>query len=94
MYQKIRDLHEDSDLSQARIASLLNVTQATYSRYENGTLQIPLESLIKLALFYDTSTEYLLNLTANKTPYSRNNNSMTILYLIKQHLSLTHKLML
>ena len=65
-------MREDSDISQERVANLLNVTQATYSRYENGTLQIPLDSLIKLALFYNTSTDYLLNLTSNKKPYSRN----------------------
>lgn len=72
MYTRIRNLREDSDISQERVANLLNVTQATYSRYENGTLQIPLDSLIKLALFYNTSTDYLLNLTSNKKPYSRN----------------------
>lgn len=72
MYTRIRNLREDSDISQKRVANLLNVTQATYSRYENGTLQIPLDSLIKLALFYNTSTDYLLNLTSNKKPYSRN----------------------
>ncbi|WP_079579448.1 helix-turn-helix domain-containing protein [Ligilactobacillus acidipiscis] len=72
MYRRIRNLREDLDISQERVANLLNVTQATYSRYENGTLQIPLDSLIKLALFYNTSTDYLLNLTSNKKPYSRN----------------------
>lgn len=72
MYRRIRNLREDLDISQERVANLLNVTQATYSRYENGTLQIPLDSLIKLALFYNTSTNYLLNLTSNKKPYSRN----------------------
>ncbi len=58
MYRRIRNLREDLDISQERVANLLNVTQATYSRYENGTLQIPLDSLIKLALFYNTSTDY------------------------------------
>lgn len=72
MYRRIRNLREDSDISQERVAILLNVSQATYSRYENGTLQMPLDSLIKLALFYNTSTDYLLNLTSDKKPYPRN----------------------
>ena len=72
MYRRIRNLREDSDISQERVAVLLNVSQATYSRYENGTLQMPLDSLIKLALFYNTSTDYLLNLTSVKKPYPRN----------------------
>ncbi|HJE96008.1 MAG TPA: helix-turn-helix domain-containing protein [Ligilactobacillus acidipiscis] len=72
MYRRIRNLREDSDISQERVAILLNVSQATYSRYENGTLQMPLDSLIKLALFYNTSTDYLLNLTSVKKPYPRN----------------------
>ena len=63
MYQRIRDLREDADLSQKQLADLLNVSQATYSRYEAGVLDIPTVSLICLARFYHTSTDYLLGLT-------------------------------
>lgn len=63
MYQKLRDLREDRDLSQKDIAELLSVSQATYSRYESGILDIPSISLIKLADFYKVSVDYLLGRT-------------------------------
>ncbi|WP_312280375.1 helix-turn-helix transcriptional regulator [Oscillibacter sp.] len=63
MYQKLRDLREDHDLSQKDIAELLSVSQATYSRYESGILDVPSISLIKLADFYKVSVDYLLGRT-------------------------------
>ena len=68
MYQRIRDLREDADLSQKQLADLLNVSQATYSRYEAGVLDIPTVSLICLARFYHTRTDYLLGLTNRRDP--------------------------
>ncbi len=62
MYKRIRDLREDKDLTQNQIANMLNVSQATYSRYENGQLDIPSQSLIKLAAFYKVSIDYLLEI--------------------------------
>ena len=67
MYQNIKNLREDADLTQHQIAQLLNISQTTYSRYESGKLDIPSLSLIKLASFYKTSVDYLLGLTNNKT---------------------------
>lgn len=67
--KRIRDLREDNDLTQADIAKLLNVTQRTYSRYENDDRSISLEQLIKLADFYHTSVDYLLERTNRKEPY-------------------------
>ncbi|MGE4272813.1 MAG: helix-turn-helix domain-containing protein [Desulfitobacterium sp.] len=69
MYQRLKDLREDKDLTQKNLADLLNVNQATYSRYESGALDIPNSSLIKLAQFYNTSVDYLLGLTNNKESY-------------------------
>ena len=66
MYQKMRDLREDHDLSQQDVAELLNVSQATYSRYESGVLDIPSISLIKLADYYKVSVEYILGRTDKK----------------------------
>ncbi|MCI8445137.1 helix-turn-helix domain-containing protein [Thomasclavelia cocleata] len=69
---KLRDLREDRDLTQADIAEILNVNQTTYSRYERGDINnIPLDVLIKMALFFDTSIDYILNVTDNKNPYKR-----------------------
>ncbi|AGA68296.1 putative transcriptional regulator [Desulfitobacterium dichloroeliminans LMG P-21439] len=69
MYQRLKDLREDKDLTQQNLADLLNVNQTTYSRYESGALDIPNTSLIKLAHFYNTSVDYLLGLTNNKESY-------------------------
>lgn len=68
LYQHIKDLRDDSDLTQKEIAEILNVSQTTYSRYESGALDIPSSSLIKLAKFYKTSVDYLLDLTNDKAP--------------------------
>lgn len=61
MYYRIRDLREDKYLTQEQLAKLLNVSQTTYSRYESGNLDIPSQSLVKLAQYYSTSVDYLLN---------------------------------
>ncbi len=69
-YERIRNLREDNDLTQETLAKLLHVSQRAYSRYENGERSIPLDSLCTLARYYNTSTDYLLNLTDIKDPYS------------------------
>ena len=71
MYQRLRDLREDRDLPQRLLAELLHVSQATYSRYESGSLDIPSAALIALARCYETSIDYLLGLTDDPTPYRR-----------------------
>ena len=63
---RIKDLREDSDLTQAEVAKYLNIKQNTYSQYENGQRQLPLECLILLAKLYKTTTDYILGLTDKK----------------------------
>lgn len=70
MKTRIRDLREDHDLNQTEIAKLLNVHQSTYSDYESGKLNLPIEALPILAKFYKTSVDYILYLTDNPTPYN------------------------
>ena len=70
-YRRIRDLREDHDLTQKYVAEYLSMKQPQYFRYENGTRDIPSDILIKLATLYDTSTDYILGLTNEKTPYKR-----------------------
>ena len=65
MRTRIRDLREDKDLSQKQMSEVLNVSQATYSRYESGYLDIPSEVLIKLSRFYGVSVDYILGLDHN-----------------------------
>ena len=69
--ERLRDIREDRDLKQSDIAKLLNVSQQTYSRYENDEISIDKDSLIKLAIYYDTSVNYLLELTDERKPYPR-----------------------
>ena len=69
--ERIRNLREDKDLSQNEIAKILNCSQTTYSRYETGDLNIPVASLIKLAIYFNTSSDYLIGLTDGKMSYKR-----------------------
>ena len=71
-YERIRALREDNDLTQEYIGKILNVSQRTYSRYENDERAIPIEILSKLADFYETSIDYLVGRTDCKKPYSKN----------------------
>lgn len=68
---RLRDLREDKDMFQKDIAKILNMSQTGYSQYETETNDIPTEILKKLALFYNTSIDYLLGLTNEKQPYPR-----------------------
>lgn len=71
MKLRIRDLREDSDLTQKHIATYLQCDQSLYSKYEREERDIPLNLIIKLAAYYNTSTDYLLGLTDEKQPYPR-----------------------
>ena len=64
-YKRIRDLREDKDLSQAKMAKILNCSQQVYSDYELGQRDIPTEILIKLSNFHHVSVDYILDLTDN-----------------------------
>lgn len=63
---RLRDLREDNDITQNQIASVLNIRQNTYSQYENGKRQMPIELLWKLADYYNTSIDYLVGRTNTK----------------------------
>ena len=68
---KLTELRKISGVSQKELADYLHVKQNTYSQYENGHRELPLEALIALAKFYDTSTDYILELTEVDDPYPR-----------------------
>jgi transcriptional regulator with XRE-family HTH domain len=63
MYGRIRSLREDKDLLQRELAEYLHCSQVAYSRYELGLRDIPTQTLISLANFHNTSTDYLLGRT-------------------------------
>ena len=67
----LRDLREDHDMTQTMLADLLHIKQNTYSQYENGQRQLPVEILIQLSSIYETSTDYLLDITDDPRPYPR-----------------------
>lgn len=71
MWENLRALREDRDLSQQDMAKVLNIHQTTYSDYELGRLNIPIPALIKLAQFHNTSVDYILGLTDESKPYPR-----------------------
>lgn len=73
LFQRLEDLRIDSDKTQQEIADLLNCKREVYRRYEKGTYDIPLWALMKLADFYETSTDYILGLTNVKEPYPKAN---------------------
>ena len=66
IYENIRNLREDHDKTQKELADYLNIKQTTYSKYELGKINIPVEVFIKLADFYNVSVYYLLGRTKNK----------------------------
>ena len=67
-YQRIQDLRIDSDLSQNPLGEVLHIRQRSYSHYETGSRGIPIEMLIRLADYYDTTIDYLVGRTDNKEP--------------------------
>ena len=66
MYIRIRNLREDLDMTQTQIAKILNCSQRVYSNYERGEVDMPTETLIKLATFHKVSVDYILGRTDKK----------------------------
>ena len=67
-YPRLKDLREDNDLTQAKVAELLFITQQQYSLYEKGYRDIPTTALVILANLYNTSVDYILGRTDDITP--------------------------
>ena len=71
VYDRIKNLREDKDLTQKEVGRILNMSQTGYNQYEIGRNDIPTKVLIDLANFYNTSTDYILGLTNEIKPYPR-----------------------
>ena len=71
MYDRIKNLREDKDLTQKEVGRILNMSQTGYNQYEIGRNDIPTKVLIDLANFYNTSTDNILGLTNEIKPYPR-----------------------
>lgn len=70
-YERIRNLRIDRGLTQKEVAEYLNIKQNTYSQYEIGVLNYPSDIVIQLAIYYDTSVDYLVGLTDDPRPHKR-----------------------
>ncbi len=74
MYLKrLKDLRTDHDLTQENLANILKCQREVYRRYENGIRSLPIDYLVTIAKYYNTSTDYLLELTDVKKPYPPKN---------------------
>ncbi|MBQ2839792.1 MAG: helix-turn-helix transcriptional regulator [Oscillospiraceae bacterium] len=65
-YMRLKDLREDRDIKQKDIAEYLHIKQNTYSQYENGQRQLPVDILIKLSEYYNVSTDYILGISKER----------------------------
>ena len=65
-FQRIQDLRTDADMSQKQLSEILHISQRSYSHYETGSRNIPVEMLIRLAKYYDISVDYLIGRTDKK----------------------------
>lgn len=71
---RLKDIREDKDIKQKEIAKILGIQQNSYSQIESGKNTLQIDHLIKLAKFYNTSTDYILGLTNEIKPYPRIKN--------------------
>ena len=71
MLENLRAIREDKDLSQEDVAVLLHIHQTTYSKYELEKANVPIETLRRLAIYFNTSIDYLVDLTDEMRPYPR-----------------------
>ena len=69
--ERIRELRENSFLTQQKIADLLHIGQRTYADYESGKTRIPIDNIMILARFYDVSMDYITGASNIKTEYPK-----------------------
>lgn len=75
-FQRLEDLRIDADKTQEEIAQYLTCKREVYRRYEKGINELPVWALIRLAVYYQTSTDYILGLTNIRTPYTRTRSAL------------------
>lgn len=68
-YERIKNLREDADMTQAELGALLHISQRSYAHFEAGTRGIPIEVLIDLANVYQVNLDYLVGRTDTKKMY-------------------------
>ena len=88
---RLKDLREDKDLLQKDIANILNTTREQYCRYELGIRYLPINHLVTLAFFYQTSTDYILGLSNKFTSYNKNKEYNLKIEELRKENNLTQK---
>lgn len=68
---RMRNLREDNDMTQKEIATVLGTSQTMYARYERGANELPIRHLVRLAEYYNVTTDYLLGLTKEKGEFPK-----------------------
>lgn len=71
MYKRIKELRLSNNLTQKDISKKLEISQSLYSLYESSKKEISVEILFKLSKIYNTSIDYILEITDEKLPYKR-----------------------
>lgn len=66
IYNRLKDLREDMDMNQSKIADIIGTSQSYYAQYENGKRQLPFDRVIELAKFYNVSLDYIAGRTNDK----------------------------
>lgn len=69
--ERIRNVREDRDLTQAQVGRLLNKSQQGYNHIETGRAELKIDDLALLCRYYDLSADYLIGLTDRPTPLSQ-----------------------
>ena len=69
--ERIRELREDHSLTQQKVANLLHIGQRTYDDYESGKTRIPIDNIMILARFYNTSMDYITGASNVQKPYPK-----------------------
>jgi len=77
VFHRIRDLRDDSDMTQKQIAVYLNCSQQVYSNYELGQRDVPTQVLLLLSKLHKTSVDYILGVTDEKKPYPKSRNVLS-----------------
>ncbi len=71
MLERLKEIRDDKDLTQKEVAKVLKISQVQYSRYETGLRLIPVDKLVLLANYYNTSVDYLIGITNERKPYPK-----------------------
>ena len=91
IYQRIRDLKEDSDIKQKDVAQIIGMSEKQYARYERGETDIPMQAAIKLAKYYNVSLDYIAGLTNDKKGFNKSDLPSSEVDLLKKFRSLSEK---